>query len=168
MKTPICDICLKSGMLCSGCNEKLETGRISDLDVTLSQQLFLLSQQYNISNTITFFHAFEEQGTAIMVVNEEDLGSIIGKGGKIIKQLQRNMGMKIRVVAHTTDSKRVIEDLLYPARVTGVNRLYLPGGEMRKKLRIHLKEKKKLPMNLKSVETIVLKMTNESVDIIPE
>ena len=168
MKTPICDICLKSGMLCSGCKKNLETGRITDLDVILSQQLFLLSQEFNISKTITFFQAFEEQGTAIMVINEEDVGSIIGKGGKIIKQLQRNIGMKIRVVAHTTDSKRITEDLLYPARVTGINRLYLPSGEMRKKLRIHLKDKKKLPMDLKSVETIVLKMTNESVEIIPE
>jgi len=168
MKTPICDICLKSGILCSGCREKLSSGLITDLDVLVSKQLFLLSGEYNIPRTITFFKAFEEGGAVIVVVNAEDVGSIIGKGGKIIKQLQRNIGQKVRVVAHTTDSKKIAEDLLYPARVTGVNRLYLPSGEIRKKLRIHMRDKKKLPMDLKSVETIIQKMTNESVEIIAE
>ena len=168
MKTPICDICIKSGMLCPACQKHLESGRISPRDVELSQHLYALVKEGTLPDTISLLQTFEIDDTVVVVVPPDDVGTLIGRGGKIVKQLQKAMHLKLRVVAQTTDARRIVHDLLYPAKVVAVNKLYLPDGTIRKKMRIRTEGKKKLPMNLKTVTGIIERMTAETVEIVTE
>ena len=44
MGFPICEICAKTGVLCSGCEEKLRKGEITKLEVELSKFLYKIGE----------------------------------------------------------------------------------------------------------------------------
>ena len=39
MVLPVCDVCLKSGMLCQGCENKLKSGEITQMDLDIAKIL---------------------------------------------------------------------------------------------------------------------------------
>ncbi|RZN46189.1 transcription elongation factor NusA [archaeon] len=168
MKSPICDICLKSGILCPGCQEKVIKGEISELEVEISLKLYNLLQKYKMPQELTFHKAIETDDTVVLVVGENQIGTIVGKGGKVVKSLQKDLEKKIRVIENTDDIKKIAQDLIHPARIAGINILYLPGGGTKKKLRIPVEDEKKLPIDTSIVEDIILRMAGESVDVVIE
>jgi len=168
MKSPICDICLKSGILCPGCQEKVNKGEITELEAEISLRLYNLLDKYKMPQELTFHKAIETDDTVILVVGENQIGTIIGKGGKIVKSLQKELNKKIRVIENTDDIKKIAQDLIHPARIMGINILYLPDGGTKKKLRIPVEDEKKLPIDTSIVEDIILRMTGESVNVVIE
>ncbi|MBU7033517.1 MAG: KH domain-containing protein [Theionarchaea archaeon] len=157
MKAPICDICLKSGILCLGCEEKVKKGIIS-------KHLYELEQEHHIRD-ITFVRAVESRSLIVIIVGEGDIGNLIGKGGKTVKFLQRALKKKIRIIEDTDDVRKIIQDLLHPARVLGMNILYLPSGEKTYKIRVPREDERRIPTNVQSAEEIISKLTNLEIQI---
>ncbi|MBU7043133.1 MAG: KH domain-containing protein [Theionarchaea archaeon] len=164
MKAPICDICLKSGILCLGCEEKVRKGIISELDVKISKHLYDLEQEHHIRD-ITFVRAVESRSLIVIIVGEGDIGNLIGKGGKTVKSLQRALKKKIRIIEDTDDVRKIIQDLLHPARVLGMNILYLPSGEKTYKIRVPKEDERRIPTNVQSAEEIISKLINLEIQI---
>ena len=167
MKAPICEICLKSGILCLGCEEKLKKGSITDLDVKISKLLYQLEQEHHIRD-ITFVRAVESRSLIVIIVGEGDIGNLIGKGGKTVKFLQRSLKKKIRIIEDTADTRKIIQDLLHPARVLGMNILYLPSGDRNYRVRVPKEDERRIPTNVQSAEEIVSKLINLNVQIVFE
>jgi transcription antitermination factor NusA-like protein len=164
MRTPICEICLKSGILCPGCQEKLSSGEISQLDVDMSKLLYKIVNEYNVPKDFLFVKTYEVDDLIILVVGKNDVGNIVGKGGKILKILQKELHNKIRVVEDTKNIRKMAEDLLYPARVVGINIIFLPEGE-RKRIRILHEDSNRLPIELSMAEGIIKTLTGEEITI---
>lgn len=164
MKAPICEICLKSGILCLGCEEKLKKGIITELDVKISKLLYELEEEHHIRD-ITFVKAVESRSLIVIIVGEGEIGNLIGKGGKTVKFLQRALRKKIRIIEDTDDIRKIIQDLLHPARILGMNILYLPSGDKRYKVRIPKEDERRVPTNVQSAEEIISKLTDLEVEI---
>jgi transcription antitermination factor NusA-like protein len=152
--------------LCPGCQEKVNKGEITELEAEISLRLYNLLDKYKMPQELTFHKAIETDDTVILVVGENQIGTIIGKGGKIVKSLQKELNKKIRVIENTDDIKKIAQDLIHPARIMGINILYLPDGGTKKKLRIPVEDEKKLPIDTSIVEDIILRMTGESVNVV--
>jgi transcription antitermination factor NusA-like protein len=164
MKAPICDVCLKSGILCLGCEEKLKRGTITELDVKISKLLYQLEKENHIRD-ITFVKAVESKSLIVIIVGEGEIGNLIGKGGKTVKFLQRSVRKKIRIIEDTDDFKKIIMDLLHPARVLGINILYLPSEEKKYKVRVPKEDERRIPTSVKSAEEILSKLVNLPIEI---
>ncbi|KYK36540.1 MAG: KH domain-containing protein [Theionarchaea archaeon] len=164
MKAPICEICLKSGILCLGCEEKLKKSIITELDVKISKLLYELEQEHHIRD-ITFVKAVESRSLIVIIVGEGEIGNLIGKGGKTVKFLQRALRKKIRIIEDTDDIRKIIQDLLHPARILGMNILYLPSGDQRYRVRIPKEDERRVPTNVQSAEEIISKLTDLEVEI---
>ena len=167
MKAPICEICLKSGILCLGCEEKVKRGVITDLDVKISKLLYQLEQEHHIRD-ITFVRAVESRSLIVIIVGEGDIGNLIGKGGKTVKFLQRSLKKKIRIIEDTADVRKIIQDLLHPARVLGMNILYLPSGEENYRVRVPKEDERRIPTSVQSAEETISKLINLNVQIVFE
>jgi len=164
MRTPICEICLKSGILCPGCQEKVTTGEITQLDVEISKILHKIDTQYGLPKDFQFLKSYVFDDLLIIVVGKNDVGNIVGKGGKILKILQKELNNKIRVIESTDNVRKILEDLLYPARIVGINIIYLPDGE-RKRVRISHEDRKRLPIDLEKAKDIIKVLTGEEITI---
>ncbi len=167
MKMPICDTCLKSNTLCEVCKEKLKKEEITNLDIELARTLHNINRSYNLGD-ITFKKSVESDGLIVMIVGEGDVGSVIGKGGKIVRILRRKFNKRIRVIGDTDDLKKLVDELIYPARISGIDIIYPVSGEIINKIRIDKISKDKMPAEISIIENIIRKITKKNIQIVFE
>ena len=161
MVLPICDVCLKSGILCQGCENKLESGEITQIDLDIAKVLFKLGDgKLGFKKTI-------EVGDIVIIITEKDqVGKLIGKNGKIVRELSRTVAKKIRVVGQDSDLKEVSNDILAPARVSGINIVYGTDGEEKYKIRVMQEDSRKLPGRLDVLNEIIELLTGDKTTVV--
>jgi transcription antitermination factor NusA-like protein len=156
MVLPVCDVCLKSGMLCQGCENKLKSGEISSMDVDIAKLL------YKIGNGKLGFKKTIEIGDVVIIVTDKDqVGKLIGKGGKIVREISKTVSKKIRVVGENSDLKSVATDILAPARISGINIVYGKDGEQKYKIRVRKEDSRRLPAKIEILNDIIQQLTGE-------
>ncbi|MFH1285437.1 MAG: KH domain-containing protein [Candidatus Micrarchaeota archaeon] len=165
MKTPICELCAKSGALCSGCEEKQKNGVITELDVTVSNLLYKLKDKYTL-DSVQMVKALD-LGRVILILTKSDVGVLIGKEGKVVSELSQTLGKKVRIAESTTDVKKAIYDILTPVKLLGVNTVY-KNGETFYKVRILKSEIRHLPMDINTLEKALNSLMGSKVAIIFE
>ncbi|MDD5318179.1 MAG: KH domain-containing protein [Candidatus ainarchaeum sp.] len=148
MKTPICESCAKSGELCAACGGLLQEGRISELDVTVSRLLARLSAEHGLGDA-DFFRAID-LGKVVLVLTRGDPGLLIGREGKVVAEISAAVGKKVRIAEAGGDMRKTVSDIIFPARVSGVNAVYREGRE-EFKVRIPRGESHHLPMDAESL-----------------
>jgi transcription antitermination factor NusA-like protein len=161
MVLPVCDVCLKSGILCQGCENKLESGEISQLDLDIAKVLFKLGE-----GKLGFKKSIEMGDIVIIITEKEHIGKLIGKSGKIVRELSKTVGKKIRVVGENSDLRAVAKDILAPARVSGINIVYGTDGEEKFKIRLMKEDSRKLPGRLDTLNEIIKMLTGEGTIIV--
>lgn len=161
MVLPVCDVCLKSGMLCQGCENKLKSGEITQLDLDIAKLLFKLGE-----GKIGFKKTIEIGDVVIIVTDKDQVGKIIGKSGKIVRAISKKVGKKIRVIGEGSDFKEIARDLMAPARISGINIVYGKDGEERYKIRIMGEDSRRLPSRLDVLNNIMNQLTDEKTVIV--
>lgn len=161
MVLPVCDVCLKSGMLCQGCENKLKSGEISQLDLDIAKLLFKLGD-----GKIGFKKTIEIGDVVIIVTDKDQVGKIIGKSGKIVRAISKKVGKKIRVIGEGSDFKEIARDLLAPARISGINIVYGMGDEEKYKIRVMKEDSRRLPARLDVLNGIMNQLTDEKTVIV--
>lgn len=159
MNLPICVICAKTGVLCSACEAKLQKGQISELDVEVSKELYEIGVE-----GIGFERAIDTKNFVIILTKKEDIGKIIGKSGDNIRLLSKKLGKKVRVIG-TENMQDTIYDFVAPAQITAINTVYMPDGNIVRRIRINKKDKKKLRMDIKEIEKLISSLSTDKVEI---
>ncbi|MBS7288005.1 MAG: KH domain-containing protein [Candidatus Freyarchaeota archaeon] len=168
MKTPICTFCLKSGVLCPRCQEKVDKGEVSDLDIKVAKHLVELEERFSSLKDVKFVRAIKSDNLVVIVVGEGNIPNLIGPKGRVIKSLSDELGRKIRVIEESSSLKKTIEDIISPVNLLGVNTVWLPDGSNEKKVRIRQSESKKLPASTHVLEKIIYDLTGERVRFVFE
>ncbi|MCD4739927.1 KH domain-containing protein [archaeon] len=140
MKFPVCDNCIKSGILCPECTKKFEDKRISETDIELAALLYEMETKELIRNA-----SFERTVIAddlLLVLTKGDVANMIGKKGRIVRQLSKRFRKTVRIIKDG-DLKTKMEDLIAPARLLGINIIY-KSGEQNTKLMISNEDQSKL------------------------
>ncbi len=132
MKAPICNVCLKSDVLCSACQEKLDEGEITETDIKISRILQELSNEYGSLRDSEIKRVFDMENVVVIATAEGDGAKVVGRKGEIVKEIAERVDKSIRVVEKTGDDIDVIEGLLSPAEVESINTVFKPGGESKK------------------------------------
>ncbi len=165
MKTPVCEADVKAGFLCASCKKKLSEGSLSSLDFELAQILFKVNERYNISNA-SFEHALD-MGRVVLVLTKGEVGLLIGKQGKIVSELSDALGKKVRIAQISSDPKKTVGDVVLPARLLGINRVFHEGREVTK-IRLAASDKGILPMDIPSVEKVLHTILEGEVKLVFE
>ena len=149
MKTELCQFCLRSGILCPKCRKKVESGKVSQLDIEIGRFLLSLEEEYPSLQDV-FFHKSIESGDVLAIfVGRGDIPRILSHGGKIIKALEQKTGKTVRILEYQSDERKFLEDLFAPMDILTINHIWLPDGTT--ETRVILKGKKK---NMKYIEAL--------------
>jgi len=141
MKAPICDVCANAGELCGSCKEKLEKGKITQADVKLARGINELSVDYPSLERAEYLSAGEYKNLLLIKVPRGTAGQIIGRRGALINALSKHLDKKLKVVEDASDTRKVIEKVLYPAKFLGLTVKGDGGSEY--KIRVpHFDERK--------------------------
>lgn len=128
MKTQLCNFCIKSGILCPQCQEKVRTGEVSDLDISIAKLLLKLESNYPILQKISFLNSYEIDDVLAIVVGSGDLHRFLSSGGGLVREVSENTGKKVRILEKKGDTRKFFEDLFAPATITSINKIWLPDG----------------------------------------
>jgi transcription antitermination factor NusA-like protein len=165
---PICKICAKTGVLCNSCQTKLEVGDITQFDIDLANYIMELENRFSGLKDANFYKSIEVGQVLILLVGKGEIASFIGPRGKVIRLLQEKFNKNIRIIEKVSDLKKTIEDLIVPAELLGMNKIYLPTGEVESKARLKLGDEGRLPADSDVLEDIIYRLTNQRIRIVFE
>ncbi|MEM3418996.1 MAG: hypothetical protein QXR03_03900 [Candidatus Aenigmatarchaeota archaeon] len=146
METPVCLFCLRSGVLCPKCKEKITSGEVSQLDINIMRLLLEEEKDFPILQSYSFIKAIEINSLIVIVFNEGSLSNtslrIISKLGK---SLESKIGKKVRFIENIADERKFIEKIVFPARVITINKIWLPDGSVESRLILDNLKNLKIP-----------------------
>lgn len=136
MKIPFCDFCAKSGSLCQKCKELIDSGRNDALDLTVSRIMLEESSRVRELDKVEFRKAYRE-GEVLLILSNNEGVRIIRDNEELIKRLRSEISSeKVIVVDYRKEQKRKLEELVYPFRMVGLSKVWLPGNMTEFKLSV--------------------------------
>ncbi|MEM2021495.1 MAG: transcription elongation factor, partial [Zestosphaera sp.] len=80
--------------------------------------------------------------------------------------LGEKLGLRARVIINTRDVKEVVKQIVYPARITSVNTVWLPDGSVEYVVRVPRFELRNLPFRRREIiEDLLTQITGNVVKI---
>jgi len=157
---PICDICARTGVLCSSCEKKLKNGEISELDVKLASIIFRIGKgEFGFKKSILI------DDLVIILTNKGDIGKIFGVGGENIKVIESEIGKSIKVVS-AESTEELVHNFVAPANIVSISKLFKTDGTIIKKVTINRRDMDKLRIDLPTVKKIISTLTGEEIEIL--
>jgi transcription antitermination factor NusA-like protein len=129
--------------------------------------LYEFSQKNRGLNTISFKRAVGAGDLVVLLVGQGEVKSVVGRGGKMIRELSERLQKKVRATEEGADLRKLAQDILTPAQVRGVNVLY-SGGEEMYRVRVPLNDSKRLPASVETIQNLLTALTNKSVELVFE
>lgn len=167
MKTPICYFCAKSGVLCPRCQEKLDKGEVTDADVEVSKW-FLDYEAKNTGLKDYVIHRTVKLPKMMIVMVSGGSNANRPLLQKVSKQLSDERRITVRIIEKTSSIKRLLEQIVTPARVMGANTVWLPDGSWESTIRMPRADQRKMPLDQKSAEEAIKILTGEVIHLVFE
>lgn len=165
METPLCSICLENNdILCNGCRAKLEDGDIAEEEVELSRLLSDLADNIENLQDVNIKQAIPTTDALVIVTAEGDGPKVVGRNGRVVKQIAEYFDKSIRVVEDTGDTHKVVEKLLAPVEYEGINTVYKPDGEERKVV-VNEQQRPRVPFTEGELEDLIQNLTGEQLTL---
>lgn len=166
MQVPICEVCLKSDILCSGCQEKLNAGIITQKDVKVARFLYNLSERMRSIRNIKIIRAID-CGTLIIITGIGDAAKLVGRDGVIVKKIAKEFKKSIRILEEAPNFREFIEELISPASINGINTLFRENQEVYK-IRVPATQKNQVLITPEGFSQIISNFYNRKVEIVFE
>ena len=154
VKTILDAFCVKSGILCRRCEEKLEKGQITELDLKVIQRMVELEKEHPVLAEVTYHRSVEADGTMAVLVDRRDLPRLLGGGAKVIKDLGDTFGKRVKLISYGGDDREFLEDLFSPLSILTINTIWIPDGSTETKVILTGRQPRKMPVDLDVVRSI--------------
>jgi len=161
MRLPVCVVDLESGVLCASCEEKLDKGRITKIDVNISKWLLAREGQFPAIADLNLLRALKVAGRLVLVVKKKGR-EILLSAPDLLEELRRTYG-EVMILEGPANLRNLVRGLIHPATEAGVNNLYLPDGSRECIVMLHADDKSKIPYSLEDLRQIVSAVMQESV-----
>lgn len=168
MKIPLDHICVKSGVLCPRCQRLVDSRVVEPYEVDVMRALLDLEDvaEFRFLRTATYQKSIKMDNLLVLILQLSD--SLVHPKvlTKLDKQLSDLLGIKVRVIDKSSGSvKTLVSQLIAPARVIGINTLWLPDGSIQYIVRIPRSDNRYLPASRETLEGVLGSLIGSSVRI---
>jgi len=154
VKTILDAFCVKSGILCRRCEEKLEKGQITELDLKVIQRMVELEKEYPALQDVTYHRSVEADGMMAVLVDRRDVPKLLGGGAKVVKDLGETFGKRVKLISYGGDDREFLEDLFSPLSILTINTIWIPDGSTETKVILTGRQPRKMPVDLQVVKAV--------------
>jgi len=167
MKLPLDYICLKSGVLCPRCRRLVDEGIVRDFEIEIMKNLIELeekSSEFKFLKDSTYVKSYQVDNFCVLLIETPEnvtQHSLM----RLSKVLSDRLNKRIRVVRKAGDMKMMIAQIIAPARVHGVDLLWLPDGSVQHIVRISRYDVKSLPTTIENLEKMLSEVFGKSIRI---
>ncbi|MBS7651854.1 MAG: hypothetical protein QXD04_05670 [Candidatus Bathyarchaeia archaeon] len=129
MQTQLCEFCLKSGMLCSKCQEKIRKGLVNNLYIKTAQLLLKVESQFPLLQKARLVNVFEAGGYLVLIVGQGDQAKFLSYGGKLSKLIREGLNKQhLLILEEGLNDRKFIEELFSNQQIVTINIIWLPDG----------------------------------------
>ncbi len=164
MKYPLDKVCVKSGIFCPSCQRKLDTGVVEYSEVDVIKALIELEDRLVELRRGEYVKSYTLDNTVVLIVRN---GWEKRELDVIAKKVSEKLGKRVRIAIDTGDKRRLIEQIVAPAHVLGVNAVWLPDGSEQVVIRMQRRDRKRFS-NLPEWESLFSKILGKTTRIVFE
>ncbi len=168
MKIPLDQICVKSGVLCPRCQGLVDSRAVEPHEVEVIRVLLELEDNadFQFLKGATYYKAVRSDNFLVLLIHLPDSYANPRLISKLDRQLSELLGVKVRVVDRSSNNiKSIALQLMMPARVSGINTLWLPDGSTQYIVRIPKSDSRYLPASREVIEEVLTNLIGSSVRI---
>uniref|UniRef100_A0A7C4NNC9 Transcription elongation factor n=1 Tax=Staphylothermus marinus TaxID=2280 RepID=A0A7C4NNC9_STAMA len=133
MKYPLDRLCIKSKLFCQSCLRKIESGFYDNVDLGVMGSLVDLEDSLKELKKGEYVKSYKVNDTYIVIVKNNFTKTELEN---LSREVSSRMNTKFRFIQDHGDKKKLVEQILQPYRVLGINTVYLPNGEEQYVIRI--------------------------------
>jgi transcription antitermination factor NusA-like protein len=141
LKTPICSFDAKTGVLCAGCEAKLEAGQLSLTEIEIAIKLTRLAEREQEVNTLSMISAAKSGVDSVLFLKGSDI-SFLRSNPELLRKVEAEFGGAVWFVEAQATGRRFIENLFFPSKVLNMNFFWLPDGKKLTRVLIDRKDPK--------------------------
>jgi len=161
MRAQICQVCLNSEILCTACQEKVDTGKISVRELEIIRKINALSDKIKGIDKADIKGIHETEGLLAIVCSKGEAPKLIGRGASNIRKLSKDMGKTVRIIEESSDKRSFLQNLIYPVPILSLNLVFSPDGE---KYKVTVPDRS-LPIPIKSFTEVASQILGKSIVI---
>ena len=165
VKTILDNFCVKSGILCSRCVDKLETGKITDLDVKVIRTITELEKENPPLQDVTFHKAVEAGDIMALMVDRKGMDAFLSSGARLAKTLGDRVGKRVRILSFGGDERDFLEELFSPFAILTINTIWLPDGSRETKVILTGRKPWRSPVDFEVVKKLARELKGLSLRI---
>ena len=165
VKTILDAFCVKSGILCRRCEEKLEKGQITDLDLKVIQRMVELEKEHPVLQDVTYHRSVEADGMMAVLVDRKDVPRLLGGGAKVVKDLGDTFGKRVKLISYGGDDREFLEDLFSPLSILTINTIWIPDGSTETKVILTGRQPRRMPVDLDIVKSMAQELKGMTLRI---
>ncbi|HLD57164.1 MAG TPA: hypothetical protein VJA47_02600 [archaeon] len=162
MKTPFCEACLKSGLLCTSCKSKIDSGEVRQELLDISKLILEESGETKGLKDVKINNVIGNENLLLIICGQGDSAKLVGKGGSIVKKISEVVGKRVRIVEESDDPRTFVQNLVFPAPVLNLNTVYTSNGE---KYKVVIPANSRLPLSLKDFTSIAKSVLKKDVEV---
>ncbi len=162
MKYPLDKICVKSGILCPTCQRKVDTGIVDKNEIPIMKALMELEDKLKELRRGEYIKSYDLNGLVVVLIRDHWEKEEIEK---ISKELSNALRRRTKVVVYTSDKKYLVEQILYPATLLGMNTLWLPDGTEQIIVRVSRRDQRFIGGRKRLLEKLLADLLEKNVRI---
>lgn len=128
MQTQLCEFCLKSGMLCNKCQEKVSTGVVDDLYMKVAQYLLKVENRNPSLQKARLDRVIEVGGFLVLVVGRGDRLKFMGEDRRLPRDIGDEFNRRVLIIEEGLNDRGFLEDLFTGQHIITINIIWLPDG----------------------------------------
>jgi transcription antitermination factor NusA-like protein len=156
---PACKTCINSGFLCTSCQEKLDSGEITEFELDLAKDLIELeeSEKFDFLKNISFYKAIDYEDVVILVVGNKDKLTI---SPELIAWIKETYEIdEIILIEKTSKPRPVVEALIAPSKLVSLNEIFLATGDVQFRAILQEEDKDNILFTKEELEELILELT---------
>ena len=168
MKIPLDHICVKSGVLCPRCQRLVDNRVIEPYEIDIMRTLLDLEEnaEFRFLRTATYQRSIKINNLLVLVLQLSNSFVQPRVLARLDKHLSDLLGIKVRVIDKGSGNiKTLVSQLIAPARVIGINTLWLPDGSIQYIVRIPKSDNRYLPASKEILEDVLGNLIGNNVRI---
>jgi transcription antitermination factor NusA-like protein len=165
VKTILDAFCVKSGILCRHCEEKLQKGQVTELDLKVIRKMVELEKNHPVLQDVTYHRSVEAEDMMAILVDKKDLPGLLGGGAKVVRELSESFGKRVKLISFGGDDRAFLEDLFSPLSILTINTVWIPDGSTDTKVILTGRRPKNMPVDLDMVQKIAKDMRDMTLRV---
>ena len=135
MKTELCHFCLRTGVLCPRCEEKVRRGEVSQSYMEIAKLLLdLEARGFGALEETHLINVAEAGDVLVLVFDRGDLVRLKPVKGRLARTLEEKLGKRVHIIEGGVDERTFLEQLFWPSTLLTINKVWLPDDSVETKV----------------------------------